>query len=56
MSAKNYYPYSPSLAAAAIFAALFALTTLFHLYQMVRTRTWFFTAFIIGGLCKLKNI
>lgn len=56
MSPKNYYPYSPSLAAATIFTVLFGLTTLFHLYQMVRTRTWFFAAFTIGGLCKLNDL
>lgn len=48
---KDYYHYSPSLAAAATFAALFGTTTLFHLYQVLRTKTWYFTAFIIGGLC-----
>jgi hypothetical protein len=48
---KDYYHYSPSLTAAAIFAALFGSTTLFHLYQLVRTKTWYFTAFVIGGIC-----
>ncbi|KAE8396156.1 RTA1 like protein-domain-containing protein [Aspergillus alliaceus] len=44
-----YYRYYPSLAAAAIFTILFAATTFFHLYQLIRRRTWFFIPFVIGG-------
>jgi hypothetical protein len=50
--AKDYYHYDPSIAAAGIFTALFALSTIFHLLQLIRTRTWYFIPFAIGGICK----
>jgi hypothetical protein len=43
------YRYEPSLAAAAIFTALFFLVTLLHTYQLLRTRTWIFIPFVVGG-------
>ena len=46
------YHYDPSLAAAAISAILFLITTLAHIWQMSKHKTWFFVAFIVGGLCK----
>ncbi|KAK3329988.1 RTA1 domain protein [Apodospora peruviana] len=46
------YQYEPSVAAAALFIALFAITTGLHSYQMIRTRTWFFIPFVCGGLCE----
>lgn len=47
------YRYEPSIAAAVIFCILFLLATIIHSVQMVKTRTWFLTAFVLGGLCKL---
>lgn len=44
------YRYHPSLAAAAVFVVLFALTTGLHIFQTIRKRSWFMTPFIIGGL------
>lgn len=49
----KYYKYDPSMAAAIIFIIAFTLTTSLHFYQMFRTRTWFMTAFCIGGLFEL---
>lgn len=49
----EYYHYDPSMAAAVLFIILFLLTTALHFYQMIRTRTWFMTAFCIGGLFEL---
>lgn len=49
----NLYRYTPSLAAAVIFIILFVLATFYHLYQVARTRCWYFTVFVIGGFCKL---
>ncbi|CAP93844.1 hypothetical protein E8E15_009000 [Penicillium rubens] len=43
------YRYTPSLVAAIIFIVLFALATAYHLYQVVRTRFWYFTIFVLGG-------
>lgn len=48
----KFYHYSPSLGAAAAFAALFSLTTAAHIWQVVRGRTWYFIPFVVGGLCK----
>ncbi|KAH7369989.1 RTA1 like protein-domain-containing protein [Rhexocercosporidium sp. MPI-PUGE-AT-0058] len=43
------YRYDPSLVAAIIFIVCFLLTTFFHSYQLVRTRTWYFIPLCIGG-------
>lgn len=43
--------YVPSTPAAAVFTALFALGTAYIIWRMFRSRTWFCTAFIVGGLC-----
>ncbi|KAJ5806815.1 hypothetical protein N7474_010407 [Penicillium riverlandense] len=48
--AWTFYYYDPSSAAAGIFTALFGLSSLMHLYQLVRTRTWFMIPFVIGGI------
>ncbi|KAK3110177.1 hypothetical protein LTR53_015807 [Teratosphaeriaceae sp. CCFEE 6253] len=45
-----YYHYSPSLAAAILFAILFGLSTSLHSIQMLRSRTWFLIPFVIGGI------
>jgi hypothetical protein len=47
------YHYNPSFVAAVIFIALFALSSLLHLFQLIRKRTWYFIPFLIGGFCKL---
>ncbi|KAK0615461.1 Protein RTM1 [Lasiodiplodia hormozganensis] len=50
MATDPYYEhYKPSLAAGAIFTALFSLTTLLHIWQLVQRRTWYFIPFAIGG-------
>ena len=46
---KMYY-YEPSMPAAIIFIVLFAASTSLHLFQMIRTRTWFLIPFVIGGI------
>lgn len=46
------YRYTPSVAAAAIFIALFIITTVFHLWQLIKSRSWYFIAFVLGGICK----
>ncbi|KAK6837825.1 hypothetical protein RU639_001537 [Aspergillus parasiticus] len=51
-STWTYYHYGPSLPAALIFAVLFGLSSLVHTFQMIRTRTWCFTPFVIGGFCE----
>ncbi|RSL81758.1 hypothetical protein CEP51_005632 [Fusarium floridanum] len=45
--------YIPSTPAAALFTALFSLGTAYITWRMFKTRTWFCTAFIIGGLFEI---
>lgn len=51
----TFYNYDPSLPAAAVFVILFALSTLVHIWQMLRSRTWYFIPFLIGCLCKYSK-
>jgi len=46
------YRYDPSLVAAVIFIVLFSATTVLHLYQLVKFRTWYLIPLLVGGLCK----
>lgn len=48
----EYYKYHPSLAAATVFAALFAISTILHTYQLFRTRTWYMIPVVLGGFCE----
>ncbi|KAL4862604.1 hypothetical protein BDV12DRAFT_190294 [Aspergillus spectabilis] len=45
----TFYYYTPSAAAGGIFAGLFGVCTILHIYQLLRTRTWFMIPFAIGG-------
>ncbi|CAI7599649.1 unnamed protein product [Penicillium manginii] len=47
------YRYTPSVAAAVIFIVLFLLTTAFHLYQLIKCRAWYFSAFVLGGIFQI---
>jgi hypothetical protein len=49
-STFKYYNYDPSLAAAAVFAILFLLTSLMHIVQLIKLRTWYFIPVAIGGI------
>ncbi|KAL4784986.1 hypothetical protein BJX76DRAFT_325724 [Aspergillus varians] len=46
------FRYTPNQAAAGLFAGLFLLTTLLHIYQLTKTRAWYCIPFIIGGICQ----
>ncbi|KAH6989376.1 RTA1 like protein-domain-containing protein [Ilyonectria sp. MPI-CAGE-AT-0026] len=46
----KYYKYDPSLAAAVIFILGFSVSSLMHVYQIWKTKTWFFIPFLIGSL------
>ncbi|GAB1738096.1 hypothetical protein NU219Hw_g2630t1 [Hortaea werneckii] len=45
----QYYSYVPSMPAAIIFVILFGASTGWHLWQMIKTKTWFLIPFLIGG-------
>ncbi|KAI8719992.1 hypothetical protein NCS52_00443200 [Fusarium sp. LHS14.1] len=47
------YRYDPSMAAAVIFIVLFIAITGLHGYQLIVTKTWFFTCFVIGGFMQI---
>ncbi|KAF4760776.1 hypothetical protein N7455_001065 [Penicillium solitum] len=48
-----FYRYDPSMGGAVLFAILFMGTTFYHIFQMFKTRTWFFIPFVIGGLFEI---
>ncbi|RSL52170.1 hypothetical protein CEP54_011044 [Fusarium duplospermum] len=50
------YRYDPSMGAAAIFIVLFIVLTGLHVCQLVMTKTWFFTWFVVGGFSMLFHI
>ena len=47
----SFYRFEPSTAAAIIFIMLFAVTTSVHIFQMIKTKTWYMIAFCLGGIC-----
>ncbi|KAJ6013616.1 RTA-like protein [Penicillium herquei] len=47
------YQYTPSLVAAVLLAVLFGLTTIFHLYQRIKTHAQYFNPFIVGGIFEI---
>ncbi|KAH8435101.1 uncharacterized protein LDX57_012730 [Aspergillus melleus] len=46
------YHYDPSFPAAVAATACFGVLTSMHLIYFIARRTWYFTPFIIGGLCE----
>lgn len=51
-----FYHYDPSLPAAVIFISLFSITSLLHLYQLIRSRAWYFIPFLAGCVCKFPQL
>lgn len=49
---NGIYPYKPNRNITLVAAALFGLSALYHMIQMIRKRAWFYTSFVIGGLSK----
>ncbi|KAH6674771.1 RTA1 like protein-domain-containing protein [Halenospora varia] len=43
------YHYTPSTIVPIICAGIFGASAFFHLFQMIRKRTWFYTAFTVGS-------
>ncbi|KAF4952738.1 hypothetical protein FGADI_6490 [Fusarium gaditjirri] len=50
---NNSYGYVPSTAAGIVFCVLFGLSTIVHLYQLGRSRVWWCSVFVIGGLVEI---
>lgn len=49
---SDIWKYAPSIPLAVIAAAVFIALTGIHGYQLFRTKTWYFIAFWIGGVCE----
>lgn len=47
----TFWNYAPSLAAAVIFLLVFIVLMGLHTWSMVKSKTWFCTAFTLGGVC-----
>lgn len=47
-----FYRYDPSMGGAILFTLLFIGTTFYHMFQLFRTRAWYFVPFVVGGICK----
>ncbi|KAK8091443.1 Rta1 domain-containing protein [Apiospora hydei] len=45
-----FYAYLPSMAGTVILAVLFGLSSLWHIKQMIQSRTWYFIPFTVGCL------
>lgn len=53
MAGENgFYPYEPSRPACLIAAGLFGLSAVYHIFQLLRSRAWFYTSLVIGALSK----
>ncbi len=48
------YHYEPSTVAASIVCAIFAISTILHLYQMIRTRAFYMIPLLIG--CLIESV
>jgi hypothetical protein len=48
------YRYDPTLEGAVLFSLLFLVTTVLQLYQLIKTKTWYFIPIFIGGVCKSR--
>jgi hypothetical protein len=46
------YRYNPSLIGAAVTAVVFGALTSLHFWRMLRARAFYFTPFLVGGVCK----
>ncbi|KAH7207924.1 RTA1 like protein-domain-containing protein [Fusarium redolens] len=51
----SFYRFDPSTAAAVIFIVLFSITTIVHVFQMIKTRTWYMLAFCLGGISEIAG-
>ena len=51
----KYYHYLPSLAAACLFAILFGVATVWHVFLIAKHRTWYFVPVVVGGICTYQS-
>lgn len=46
---RDLYPYDPSKIGTLVAAGLFGITAFIHLFMMIRKKTWFYTAMVVGA-------
>jgi uncharacterized membrane protein YpjA len=46
-----FYRFVPSVPANVLFIVLFAISAILHTAQLLRTKTWYLIALVIGALC-----
>ncbi|KAJ9412318.1 hypothetical protein FOXG_14965 [Fusarium oxysporum f. sp. lycopersici 4287] len=51
----SFCRYEPSTAAAVIFVVLFSITTIVHVFQLIKTKTWYMLAFCLGGISEIAG-
>jgi hypothetical protein len=51
----SIYFYKPSFAAAILFTILYAIPTVFTLYRIINSRTWYFICVMVGGLFEIAG-
>ncbi|KAG4442942.1 hypothetical protein IFR05_001555 [Cadophora sp. M221] len=49
-SVNGIYPYKPNSSICIVVAILFGGSALYHIFQMIRKKTWFYTPLIVGSL------
>ncbi|KAM5341602.1 hypothetical protein ACJ41O_014633 [Fusarium nematophilum] len=48
-----YYRFEPSKEANIVFVVLFSISTILHILQILKTRTWYLTALVLGGCAEI---
>ncbi|RMJ16297.1 hypothetical protein CDV36_004058 [Fusarium kuroshium] len=48
-----FYRFEPSVEANIVFVVLFSVSTILHILQIFRTRTWYLTALVSGGCAEI---
>ena len=49
---NGIYPYKPNKAIAVLAAILFGASMVYHIFQMIRKRAWFYISFVVGAISK----
>jgi hypothetical protein len=47
---NGIYLYAPSKIACIIAIGLFGISAAYHLFQLIRSKAWFYTSFVVGSL------
>lgn len=50
------YHYDPTIGGAVVVSVAFALSTIYHTWQMARTRCWIALPVVVGGFCNYTMI